>query len=73
MIKLAWGTRFIRGMLLSASTIAIAASRTLIVDRDANQCTSNADCAKLPGTTCNSGVCVAAACTKDMDCPSGES
>ena len=46
-------------------------SCSLIVDREADQCETTADCAAFPGTTCNDGVCTGATigeCQTNQQC-----
>ncbi|MCC6553107.1 MAG: ABC transporter substrate-binding protein [Polyangiaceae bacterium] len=56
--------------LVAAAGLALgAASGTLIVDRSAAQCESDADCAGFAGTVCSAdSVCVPPPCSTHQDC-----
>ena len=50
--------------------LALAAGCTLLVDRDADQCSADGDCGAFPGTTCVEGVCSAVVdeCQSTAEC-----
>src|SRR5690242_2114645 len=50
---------------------ASAASCSLIVDTNADQCKADGDCKSFPGRSCQDGVCVPdKPCSTDADCSS---
>src|SRR5437867_1427913 len=65
-----WTRRACRAAALSvvAGIGWAASSCSLIIDKDADQCQSDADCDVFPGTTCDTGVCIAAQCNTIADC-----
>src|SRR5262245_64782598 len=41
---------------------------SFIVENGTDQCTDNADCAALPGTTCVEGICAQGECSQTQQC-----
>jgi hypothetical protein len=64
-----------KGLLLLAGTFVLVTACSLIVDTNADQCTSNTDCAGF-NAVCQEGVCVAGSTTEGgptADGPAGDS
>lgn len=59
-----------RGPLIAALCLPLLSTAcTLIVDRSADQCESDADCAAFPGTACSKdNVCAPPPCNTNADC-----